>query len=103
SAQRRLAAKRGKIRSAIEGSFSEFQELPGERIRPAAVARVAVELAPDVLARQRLVDSAADVRLTLLVHAPVIERHAHMAGVGARIGVGGIDDVANLAREPENA
>src|SRR5688572_18788897 len=103
TAKTKLAAKRNEIERSIEGSFREGEKLSRERIRPAPVRGIAAELALDVLARERLVNAAADVRLAFLEHASVLERHADVAGVRLGIGVIRIHHVAHLAREIQDA
>src|SRR5581483_6506005 len=70
---------------------------------PAAVADVQPELFLDVTTRERLLRAAAEMRLPLLDHAPVLERRANMAGEDVRIRIAGIDDVAHLRSECEYA
>ena len=41
--------------------------------------------------------AAADVGLSLLEHAPILQRHPHVAGVRIRIGIFRIHHVATLA------
>ena len=60
-------------------------------------------LRSQLVARQRLVHAAADVRLPFLDDAAVAERHAHVAGVALRIGIVRVDDVADLRGEREHA
>src|SRR4051794_14084937 len=68
----------------------------------AAVARVEQEFVFDVLAAERLVRATAHMRLALLDHAAVAERHADVASEVVGIGIVGIDAVAHLLGEREH-
>src|SRR5581483_2176393 len=89
-------------RTRVERGPREVQIALGERVFPSAVAGVAAELALQVLARERLLHAAADMRLALLEDAAVPERHAHVTGVSLRIEVVRVHDVAHLGRERED-
>src|SRR6185503_3315194 len=102
-ASARLAAKSSEIHLAIEGLLGESEKPVRERSVPAAIGGVAAELALDILARQRLVHAAADMRLAFLEHASVLERHFHVAGIARRVRIVRVYAVAHLGRQPEDA
>src|SRR5882762_5299239 len=98
-----LPAETRQIDGSIESVPCELQKPLGARRVPAAVCRVGAELALDLLALERLVHAAADMRLALLEHAAVPEGHLYVAGVGLRVRIVGVDDVTNFGGERENA
>src|SRR5713101_2189104 len=96
SVRRTLATETRQIDSLIESLPCELQKPLCARRIPAAVSGVGTELALDLLAREGLVNAAADVRLALFEHAPVPKSHSDVAGVSPRIGIVRIDDVTHL-------
>src|SRR5438552_4489722 len=98
-----LATETRQIHRLIESAPCELQKPYCARRVPAAVPGIGAELALDLFARERLMHAAADMRLALFEHAAVREGHLDVAGVGLRIGIVRIDDVAHFGSERENA
>src|SRR5882762_2984746 len=98
-----LPAETRQIDGSIESVPCELQKSLCARRVPAAVCRVGAELALDLLAPERLVHAAADMRLALFEHAAVPEGHLYVAGVGLRIRIVRIHDVAHFGSEREDA
>src|SRR5690348_16415178 len=81
---------------------AEFEQALRVALGPAAVERVAVELADQLVARQRLALAAAHVRLAQLDDAAAAEADAKVAGVVGGIFVVRIDHVADAPRQRED-
>ena len=94
--------QRREIDAAIIQGRHQLQCRVGLRPAPAAVLGIEQELVDDILPRQRLLRTTAQMRLAFLDHAAVPERRADMAGVVVRIGILGIDDEFHLGREREH-
>src|SRR5581483_11460784 len=69
---------------------------------PAAVLGVEHELVLDIVARQRLIGTAAEGWLALLDDAAVSQRRADVAGECIRIGIVRVDHVTDLGGERQH-
>src|ERR1043166_190465 len=81
----------------------ELERGGGLRLAPSAMAAIERELGENVGARERLLGAAAKMRLALLDHLAVRERHADVAGELVRIGIGRVDAVTDLRGDGEHA
>src|SRR5690606_13467629 len=83
--------------------LAEGEQLLCALARPASVRGIGMELGDDLRVIERLMPAAAHVRLAQLDDAAVLQRHADVAAVVARVLVVGIDDVGDFSREREDA
>src|SRR3954471_17773536 len=91
-----LSLQRGQIDPSAEYVGRKLERGLRTRRIIAAVTRVEQEFVFDVFLAERLVRAAPHVRLALLDHAAVAERHADVAGEVVGIGIVGVDAVADL-------
>src|SRR5471030_650548 len=97
-----LSSQRGQIDPSAEYVGCKLERGLRTRGIITAMTRVEQEFVFDILPAERFMGAAAHVRLALLDHAAVAERHADVAGEVVGIRIVGVDAVTHLLGERDH-